>query len=236
VRRDDPSTINYIKNATGLDYNKSTGKYGNWTEYGNSTESTGDYKITSDISPTGEVTLIVEGDALGGATHGLIWVPVNRNSISSDQEFWNYNPIVDNVTSEIVCASDLVHSVAALTVAENGSRLFKGISSVKMVGTSTTIVGLTLTGAVAGYEIKTGQANTHTIVDLNVSIALTVGAGAAVIAGVAGAPFVIAGAAFLGAAYGIGSAAGGSVAIDRLTNNLGRNLIYPKHTSKGCSR
>ena len=98
-----------------------------------------------------------------------------------------------------------------------------GFIAVKAVSTGASVVGGVLSVAVAGYEYKTGQANTHTFVDVGVS---ALGFAAIGVGVILAAPEIAVGAAVGGLVYGISSACGMSTAIDKASGNWGKNLIY----------
>lgn len=111
---------------------------------------------------------------------------------------------------------------AVSTVAQLGKGV-KGVSAVAKVGSGAGTVGVVMGVAVAGYEYKTGQANTHTIVDLGVTALGMAVVGVGVIVA---SPAIIVGAAVGGAVWGIYSAIDGSDRIDKASNDWGKKLIY----------
>lgn len=88
-------------------------------------------------------------------------------------------------------------SKLSFSTAKAGLKMTKGLG----------VVGGFLTVGVAGHEILTGQADTHTWVDLGVT---ALGVGATVVFGTVALPAVAIG----GLAYGVWSFAGGSDWID----------------------
>jgi hypothetical protein len=97
------------------------------------------------------------------------------------------------------------------------------MNTIKAISVGASYLGAGLTAGIAGYEYATGQANTHTIVDLGVSALGFAAIGAAAILM---APEILVGAAAVGVVYGVASLGGLGQGIDNATNNWGRTLLY----------
>lgn len=100
-----------------------------------------------------------------------------------------------------------------------------GVNTVKSISTGAGIFGGVLTVALAGYEYKTGQANTHTFVDVGVSALGFAALGAVVIVG---SPAIAVGAAVVCLVYSINSAIWMSTTINESSGNWSKNVIYGK--------
>ena len=95
-----------------------------------------------------------------------------------------------------------------------------GAKAANAISKGATIVGGFITAGLALNELETGQANTHTIVDVGVTAV-----GIATVILIPGASLGIA----IGMSiYGIASAGGLGLAIDKATDNWGRKVIYRK--------
>jgi len=141
---------------------------------------------------------------------------------------WNYNEAAAFGMTAAGNTSNLIGTTAEYTAYEmralSAAKAAKaGVNAVKTVSTGAGIFGGVLTVAIAGYEYKTGQANTHTFVDVGVSALGFAALGAAVIVG---APAIAVGAAVGGLVYGINSAIWMGTAIDKSSGNWGKNVIY----------
>jgi len=141
---------------------------------------------------------------------------------------WNYNEAAAFGMTAAGNTSNLIGTTATYTAYEmralSAAKAAKaGVNAVKSVSTGAGIFGSVLTVAIAGYEYKTGQANTHTFVDVGVSALGFAALGAAVIIG---APAIVVGAAVGGLVYGINSAIWIGTAINKFSGNWGKNVIY----------
>ena len=133
-----------------------------------------------------------------------------------------YNSNVDLTLTVVGTESDIFNTAAASTLSELGKGA-KGVATVSKIATGAGIVGGVATLATAAYEYKTHKANTHTIVDIGVaSVGILATVAGTIIASLA----IVVGAAAGGLVWGIVSFAGGSDAIDKLSNDWGKKLIY----------
>ncbi len=143
---------------------------------------------------------------------------------------WNYNEAAAFGIAAAGSTSNLIGTAATYTAYEmralSAAKAAKaGVNAVKSVSTGAGIFGGILTVAIAGYEIKTGHANTHTFFDVGASALVFAALGASVIVG---APAIAVGAAVGGLVYGINSAIWMGTAIDKTSGNWGKNVIYGK--------
>ena len=103
----------------------------------------------------------------------------------------------------------------------SASKLTKvGAKAANALSRGATAVGSLITIGFAGYEIKNGQANTHTFVDVGVAFVAMAGL-------FASAPVAL-GIAIGASIYGIASAGGLGLAIDKATDNWGNKIIYKR--------
>jgi hypothetical protein len=123
----------------------------------------------------------------------------------------------NNVTATAYAITDL-HQAQGLTKLTPSQ-----ISNVAKVSKGTIVLGGALTAAGAYFEYKTGQFNTHSVVDIAVGTVVTGVAAAAIIFS---APVWGTAAAITGLGYGLYSLAGGSAAMDKASNDWGKNLVY----------
>ncbi len=148
------------------------------------------------------------------------------NNAANGGGYWNYNPNVDYGLTAVGSTSDLIGGAALGTAAQLGKGV-KGVAAVSKIASGAAWFGIATTGAVAAYEYQTGQANTHTIVDIGVTTTLSaVGIGAVIAVGAVAAAPVVVGAAIVGGIWGIVSASGGSEAIDNWSADWGKKFFY----------
>jgi RHS repeat-associated protein len=134
----------------------------------------------------------------------------------------SYNQRVSEISLGIEISAGLVETAGKTTALQLGNGV-KGVSAVSKIGRGAGTIGFVIAGVHAGYEYKTGNANTHTVIDLGVTALAATAVGVGVIVS---SPIIITGAAIGGAAWGIYSLFGGGEAIDNKTNNWGRDQIF----------
>ncbi len=156
------------------------------------------------------------------------WNAVQLASGQGGSNQWSYNETVPFVMTGTGNTFNLIGTAAEYAAYEaralSAAQIARnGINGIKTISLGASVVGGVLTVAVAGYEYKTGQANTHTFVDVGVS---ALGFAALGVGVILAAPGIAVGAAAGGLIYGLFSACGMSTTIDNASGNWGKNLIY----------
>ena len=138
-----------------------------------------------------------------------------------------------NISSGAAIANNMANIVgtATSTTSYSARTLSKakqaklGYNAIGKIGRGASVIGVTATAVSAITEWSTGQANTHTLVDVGVC---AVGVTLTGIATFVGAPALALGVAVGGTIYGFASICGLSTTIDKATDNWGRKVIYIK--------
>jgi len=138
----------------------------------------------------------------------------------SDGIPYTYNQNVSTAINGANGTFNMFSTATATTLAEFGgvTKGVSGLGALSKLGNYATGFGAITSIGLGFYEYRTGTANTHTIANVGVSIAVTA---AAIFAG----PAVIAGAAGLGLIYGLGSAMGFDEVIDDWTGDWGKEIF-----------
>ena len=152
----------------------------------------------------------------------------NQPSGGGDVDFWKSNASVDLGMTGVGIANDVVNLSGEITSMHVAHGLQK-ITAAQAVGLAkmtkaTAIIGGVVTVGVAGYEYKTGNFDSHSIVDITAGVILL---GVGVTGAILVSPGILTGAAAVGLIYGVSSAVG-SEWFDDYTNHAGRDWIYGK--------
>jgi len=147
-------------------------------------------------------------------------IPISSGGNWQGGGFDQYHKSTDDGLFGLSMGIEVANAAFAIVLMEEGVKVAKTLAPVTR-GLGWAGAGIMVSSAV--YEYNTGHANTHTLVDIGVSVVSGIGVGFAISLGF---PVVAGGIILGGIGYGVASFVGGGDMIDEWSNNYGKEFFY----------